>query len=141
MRKLLLSLFLLLGVVAPAQGQLLQYCFTVDSQATVGSTTGSIVEPPTEHAKFIAGHLTWANDAGSTPTLDAKIQHCKTESTSTCEDLITFTQATTGSGVETKVQNNTTFAHWPYLRAVSTVGGTSSPTYTYTVQLCYAGAK
>lgn len=141
---LVLSALVLLTACAPAYAGTLRYCTTIETQSIVGSTTGSIVEFTPVNYSALSAVLTWTNTAGSSPTLDVKIQSCRTKATSSCQDWPTssqiFAQKTTSNGVEVADVNLTTVNSWRYFRAVSTVGGTSTPKYTYTVELCTQGS-
>lgn len=80
------------------------------------------------------GRLVYTNNSGATPTLDAKIQH--SPDGVVWKDLLTFTQATTGSGSEDVHITPTTLGGtviFPQLRAVSTLGGTN-PNYDIDVR-------
>lgn len=121
-------------------GATLDRSYTIDSQTAVGSTTGAVVAFPPAQYSGLTAVLTWANTAGVSPTLNVKIQTCRTTSTSSCVDWPAgqiFAQKSTGSGVES-IDISPAVNSWRYFRAVSTVAGTSSPTYTYTVELAAA---
>lgn len=86
-------------------------------------------------AKAFLGQLIATDNGGVTPTLDVKIQH-SLDGTN-WYDYITFTQVTTGSNnTEAIAPSNETGHIFPYVRAVSTMGG-SGLNYTYTTKLCY----
>lgn len=76
-----------------------------------------------------------AASAGSSPTLDVKLQESSDNSTFTDITDATFTQVTDAASSQ-KISINTNDVK-RYLRAVGTIGGTSSPAFTYTVQLIY----
>ena len=76
-----------------------------------------------------------AASAGTDPTLDVKLQESSDNSTFTDITDATFTQVTDAASSQ-KISINTNDVK-RYLRAVGTIGGTSSPAFTYTVQLIY----
>ena len=76
-----------------------------------------------------------AASAGSSPTLDVKLQESSDNSTFTDISGATFTQVTDAQALE-KITINTNDVK-RYLRAVGTIGGTSSPAFTYSVALVY----
>jgi hypothetical protein len=77
-----------------------------------------------------------AASAGTDPTLDVKLQESDS-SGSGYTDIsgATFTQVTDSQALE-KITINTNDVK-RYLRAVGTIGGTSSPAFTYSVALVY----
>lgn len=76
-----------------------------------------------------------AASAGTNPTLDVKLQESSDNSTFTDISGATFTQVTDAQALE-KISINTNDVK-RYLRAVGTIGGTSSPAFTYSVALVY----
>lgn len=76
-----------------------------------------------------------AASAGTNPTLDVKLQESSDNSTFTDISGATFTQVTDSQALE-KISINTNDVK-RYLRAVGTIGGTSSPAFTYSVALVY----
>ena len=76
-----------------------------------------------------------AASAGTDPTLDVKLQESSDNSTFTDISGATFTQVTDAQALE-KITINTNDVK-RYLRAVGTIGGTSSPAFTYSVALVY----
>ena len=76
-----------------------------------------------------------AASAGTNPTLDVKLQESSDNSTFTDISGATFTQVTDSQALE-KISINTNDVK-RYLRAVGTIGGTSSPAFTYAVALVY----
>lgn len=77
-----------------------------------------------------------AASAGVTPTLDVKLQESDAEGSGYTDiSGATFTQVTTSQALE-KITINTNDVK-RYLRAVGTIGGTSSPAFTYSVALVY----
>lgn len=77
-----------------------------------------------------------AASAGSSPTLDVKLQESSDNSTFTDISGATFTQVTDAAQALEKISINTNDVK-RYLRAVGTIGGTSSPAFTYSVALVY----
>lgn len=76
-----------------------------------------------------------AASAGTDPTLDVKLQESSDNSTFTDISGATFTQVTDAASSQ-KISINTNDVK-RYLRAVGTIGGTSSPAFTYAVELIY----
>lgn len=141
MKKLFLFLSLLAFAV-PSEAQTLRKCLTIDSQTNqTASTNGSIVEFTAQNYRAVSFIATTNNDSGSSPTLDLTVQTCRTTTTSSCKNLVTFTQATTGSSVEVADMNRDTVNWFKYFRGVGTIGGTSSPQYDYTIELCFDVVK
>jgi hypothetical protein len=77
-----------------------------------------------------------AASAGTDPTLDVKLQESSDNSTFTDISGATFTQVTDAAQALEKITINTNDVK-RYLRAVGTIGGTSSPAFTYSVALVY----
>ena len=77
-----------------------------------------------------------AASAGTNPTLDVKLQESSDNSTFTDISGATFTQVTDAAQALEKITINTNDVK-RYLRAVGTIGGTSSPAFTYSVALVY----
>ena len=77
-----------------------------------------------------------AASAGTSPTLDVKLQESSDDSTYTDISGATFTQVTDAAQALEKISINTNDVE-RYLRAVGTIGGTSSPAFTYSVALVY----
>ena len=76
-----------------------------------------------------------AASAGTNPTLDVKLQESSDDSTWSDISGATFTQVTDAASSQ-KISINTNDVK-RYLRAVGTIGGTSSPAFTYAVELIY----
>jgi|TARA_R100001163_G_scaffold45445_1_gene34174 hypothetical protein len=76
-----------------------------------------------------------AASAGSSPTLDVKLQESADNSSFSDISGATFTQVTDAASSQ-KISINTNDVK-RYLRAVGTIGGTSSPAFTYAVELIY----
>jgi len=77
-----------------------------------------------------------AASAGSSPTLDVKLQESANNSDWSDISGATFTQVTDAAQALEKISINTNDVK-RYLRAVGTIGGTSSPAFTYSVALVY----
>jgi len=77
-----------------------------------------------------------AASAGSSPTLDVKLQESANNSDWSDISGATFTQVTDAAQALEKISINTNDVK-RYLRAVGTIGGTSSPAFTYSVALAY----
>ena len=77
-----------------------------------------------------------AASAGSSPTLDVKLQESANNSDWSDISGATFTQVTDAAQALEKITINTNDVK-RYLRAVGTIGGTSSPAFTYSVALVY----
>ena len=71
--------------------------------------------------------------------MDVKLQESSDNSTFTDITDATFTQVTDAASSQ-KISINTNDVK-RYLRAVGTIGGTSSPAFTYTVQLIYGKVR
>jgi hypothetical protein len=73
-----------------------------------------------------------AATAGSSPTLDVKIQHCATSGGSYTDVTgAAFTQVTDTAGVQTLVLDLNKVNK--YIKVIGTLGGTSTPTFPYGV--------
>lgn len=102
----------------------LGYGFILQALAALTTTgNGTSLDNTAATTNGGAGHLHVTAASGSTPTLDAKIQH--STDNSTWVDLITFAQKT-AIGAE-RVEVTGTVRR--YLRAIRTLGG-SSPNFT-----------
>ena len=77
-----------------------------------------------------------AASAGSSPTLDVKLQESDDNSTFTDISGATFSQVTRSQSTQ-KISINTN-DYGRYIRAVGTIGGTSSPAFTYAVVMVYS---
>lgn len=105
------------------------------------STNGTITEILDHSASSFTVVAVATNNSGTTPTLDAKVQSCRTSSSSSCADLASFDQCTTGACYGGDSLQNIDLASdsvnvFPFFRAVTTLGGTS-PNYNVTIYLCY----
>jgi hypothetical protein len=138
MRKLLLILSALLFTPF-AEAEVLRHCLTVmDATAQTTSTNGSIVEFKSYDSEALSIVLNATNTAGSTPTLNSKIQSCRTKEASSCYDWYTFSECTTGTCRPVPIDIDKTSVNWfRYFRVVTTIAGTSTPTYDVKVELCY----
>lgn len=135
-KLLLLVLFILAG--QRAEAQTLRNCLMVDTQTNqTASTNGTIVEFKAQNYRAVSFIATVNNDAGTLPTLDLKVQTCRTTATSSCKDLVTFNQFTTGSSFQVADMNRSTTNWFKYFRGVGTIGGSASPQFDYTVELCF----
>ena len=77
-----------------------------------------------------------AASAGSSPTLDVKLQESDDNSSFSDISGATFTQVTDAASTQ-KISINTN-DYGRYIRAVGTIGGTSSPAFTYAVVMVYS---
>lgn len=102
------------------------YSGTVLENSTVTTTTtGTARDNTLSTANGGAGFLIVTAKSGTSPTLDAKIQH--SADNTTYVDLVTFTQATAETSEVKLVDEETTVNR--YLKAILTVGG-STPSFT-----------
>lgn len=116
---------------APAAPSWFRYYkqFNLVLQASKTATAnGSTVTTNVEKAEC-AATLNALNTAGTTPTLDVVIQESADGSTWT--QIAAFTQVTTGGAYQRITFSKTQ----KKVRAVYTIGGTSSPAYTISVNL------
>ncbi len=104
-------------------------------ETAVGTTTGSWVD--VGEGRNMDLLLTWANVAGSTPTLDVTVETSRDKAVADAARAVNslstagaFAQKTTTSGTQIKNFGPTS----RYVRVVGTVGGTSTPTYTWSVK-------
>ena len=92
-------------------------------------------------ASRLAAQLSIASRSGTNPTLDVVIQH-SIDGGTTWFDLITFTQAT-AAGNELKLYSEVDASSAQVigdeLRAKWTIGGTSTPTFTFSVKVAVEG--
>jgi len=144
MKRIFTSLLLLLLFFTNVEAQTLRNCFTLDEKTDRTTTsTGSVIEAPFGRIKSFSIVATADADSGTNPTLDIKIQSCRTSSSSSCRDFYTFDQCTTGSCWTTgdrRVDVNRDTINWfKYFRSVSTIGGTL-PVYDLVVEICYESA-
>lgn len=143
MKRLLNLLLVLLVLVADAQAGTLRRCKELESKTNqASSANGSVIEFEPVNYQALSLVATANNVSGSSPTLDLKVQSCRTTAASSCRDLQSFDQCTTGScwtvGSQVVDMNQATVNWFKYMRVVATLGG-SSPVYTYTVEVCHDG--
>jgi len=130
---------LLLFLASNVQAEALSKCITLYSGTVAATTTGSIVSLGGYAAKAMTVSAVATNNSGTDPTLDVKLQTCRTSSTSTCSDIpsAAFSQCTTGCWGGDNIANidisSNTFQRF---RPVITLGGTT-PSYNVEVYLCY----
>lgn len=137
---MLALLCLLTGLQQPAQAETLRNCLTLMNQTgQTASTNGTLIAFPAYNQKGMAAVLTATNTAGSSPTLDVVVQNCRTGTyaSASCKDWYTFVQCTTGTCFRPVDVNKDNVNWFGYFRAATTIGGTSTPTYTVKVELCY----
>jgi hypothetical protein len=138
MRKIVLLALILVSLTAGVYYQSLTLLSLTGQTTTV---TGSILgfDPnfrPGMHSG-LACRLTTKNNSGTLPTLDAKIQTCKTAAGADCEDLCVFTQRTTQtSGGETIWLDKDIYGAYGFHRGISALGGTN-PNYDVTIELVH----
>ncbi len=95
------------------------------ARTATGNGTG--VDNTASSANGGVGHIHVFSRSGTSPTLDVKIQH--STDNSTFADLITFTQATAATSQRISVTGTVN----RYTRETRTIGGSSTPTFTYAV--------
>lgn len=142
----LLKLFFFALLFAPltSSAEVLDGCLTLMSEAGQDSSTdGTIYKFKGYDLKSLSVIATAANTAGNSPTLDVVLQSCRTTAAASCSTRKTFDQCTTGDcwtdGDQSYDFDINSEHLFPYVRAVTTIGGTSTPTYDVTVELCFAG--
>jgi hypothetical protein len=141
--KIILGALLSLLVTTSAEAGFLEKCDTIyDVDAVTATASSSVYEIDIRDRglpfnKPVTAVLVATVNSGTTPTLDTVLQSCETTTTSTCSDIVTFTQCTTGTCRELINLNQSNVNIWPRLRAVNTLGGTS-PNIDIQVRLCYA---
>lgn len=139
MNKILNILALVLSVVLLSQSAyaVSSETKTLYSNASFTSTAnGSSVCLPRLSDDFVF-YLKAINGAGSSPTLDVKVQHSDDESNWVDLDGMSFTQATSGTSTQFKQLNSAAVHVLRCVRVVATIGGTSSPSYDVTVKAHY----
>lgn len=106
----------------------LGYGFILQALAALTTTgNGSSLDNSASSANGGAGHLHVTAVSGTSPTLDAKIQHSTDDSV--WVDLITFAQKTAIGAERVEVTGTVN----RYLRAIRTIGGSSTPTFTVAI--------
>ena len=88
-------------------------------------------------AESLAFFLYASKKAGTSPTLDVKIQ-TSPDNSNWVDTGVTFTQVTT-STASTEVKMLSTNGLCPYIRAVCTIGGTGTPSYSMKVMASAIG--
>lgn len=142
----LLKLFFFALLFAPltSRAEVLDGCITLmDASAQAASTDGTIYPFKGYNLRSLSAIATAANLTGSTPTLNIVLQSCRTTDAASCSTRKTFDECTTGScwtdGDQSYDFDINSEHIFPYVRAVTTITGTSSPTYDVSVELCFAG--
>lgn len=97
--------------------------------AETATANGTTQDQTAATAKGGVGFLVCTAAAGTTPTLDVKIQH--STNGSTWADLITFTQRTAKGAQRSALGETVTVNR--YVRAIWTIGGTGGPSFTFNV--------
>ena len=97
----------------------------LENRTVTTTTTGTARDNTLSTGNGGAGILIVSAKSGTSPTLDAKIQHSADDTT--YADLVTFTQATNTTSEVKLVDEGTTVNR--YLKAILTVGG-STPSFT-----------
>lgn len=95
--------------------------------AVTATANGTSVDNTTSSANGGVGHIHVFSRSGTSPTLDAKVQH--STDNSVWVDLITFTQATAVTSERLTVTGTVN----RYTREIHTIGGSATPTFTYLV--------
>ena len=145
MRNALLAILLLQASVA--QADIITRCFDLHNDATTDASVNSTPSeiPSRDNSKYdaqaIMGEVIVSNVSGTSPTFDATIQTCETESTASCVDTpMIFSQCTTGTcytvGSQRIDLNKNIVNLRPFFRAKITLGGTT-PVYNARVRLCW----
>lgn len=113
----------------------------MDASGQTTTTTGTIftfdstAKPAPDSG--LACRLTTDNNSGTSPTLNAKIQTCRTPLAADCEDLCVFTERTTEtSGGQTIWLDKSAYGAFSYFRGISTLAGTN-PNYDVKIELVY----
>jgi len=106
------------------------------SQTASTTVTGTGIDVSAGEGIAVATLNSSAKSAGTDPTLDVKLQSCSTVG-GTYADIVgaTFSQVTTAIVTES-VSFNIANAE-AFVRALGTVGGTSTPTFCFGVDLLY----
>ena len=108
---------------------------TLINNAVVTSTSDSNVLCLPRLADDFVFYLKTVNNAGTNPTMAVKIQHSDDETN--WFDYETFTGATSGTFTELKQEDSTNKHMLRCIKAVSTIGGTNSPSYNVTVKVYF----
>jgi hypothetical protein len=139
MKKILFFLSSLFLLTAPlAHAETLRRCTAImDATGQAASTNGTLVEFQPFQVNHMSAVLTVVNASGTSPTIDAKIQSCRSADASTCYDWHVFDRCTTGTCKPAPVDFESNIVNWfRFFRVVTTLGGTS-PVYSVKVELCY----
>lgn len=115
-----------------AQAQASKRLFTLFASGTRGTTTGTANDISGANATGAVGFLNVTAQAGTSPTLDVKIQDTPDGTIWFDVPGLTFTQVTASTGQQTA---QATRAIGQKLRAVATVGGSATPTFTFSVSV------
>lgn len=127
-----LALFALPLALPPGAGaQSSKTFFEPFASASRGTTTASVINLTNVPSTGLVSFLDVTAQTGTNPTLDVVIQDGYT-STGPWSTLITFTQVTAATGNQVIAASR---APNRFLRPVATVGGTSTPKFTFTLHL------
>jgi hypothetical protein len=132
MKHLILSITMLFGLSAFAApgvnvGDHLSVLDILPVAAVTSSGNGTGVDLQ-QYAGQVAIVLDAHNVAGTTPTMDVKVQDSADNSSfADISPSVAFTQVTTTDSVQKLVVNKDNLRR--YIRVVKTIGGTSSPQY------------
>ena len=85
--------------------------------------------------KEVGIELAITNVSGTNPTLDIVIEHQSGDDTSNWHTLYTFAQKTAIGISSVYIPNATQFGFLANLRANCTIGGTGTPTFTFSIIL------
>lgn len=99
------------------------------SRTTTLTGTGVDLQPYEGRVELIL--TSSAATAGSSPTLDVKVQDSADNSSFADVSGLTFTQVTDAASVQSLAINKPALRR--YVRVIGTIGGTSSPAFTYAV--------
>lgn len=130
-------------LASTVQADILNKCLVVHSGATTTTGFSTIkplppLDPKAKDARAFTGVLVAENTGGTNPTLDVTIQSCKDMTEASCVNTpITFTQCTTGTCRQYIDLNKSMVNLFPFFRTSHTVGGTSSPSYNVSAEICY----
>jgi hypothetical protein len=107
----------------------------IANQSAAATVTGSWVDTQTYQGQLIVVANIGAKTAGTNPTMDVKIQDATDNSGTGSADVTggAFTQVTTVDSIQLKGFERNAVRR--YVRAVATLGGTSSPAFPVAVSL------
>lgn len=117
----------LISSMANFRGPIAHGVLLAAKAAVTSSGNGTGVDNGASSANGGVAHLHVFTVSGTTPTLDAKVQH--STDNSTYADLITFSQKTAAGSERATVPGTVN----RYTRAIRTIGGSSTPTFTYAI--------